>query len=89
MMNRATMLVFAVALCRICACQTALAENCSIFPVARTFNAGMRTYSVRELHDLTARIGTSDYVWDIGTVKSKTTPIPITYLIGVPIDNAA
>jgi len=49
----------------------------------------LRTYSVQELHDLTARIGTSDYVWNIGTVKSKTTPIPITYLIGVPIDNAA
>ena len=49
----------------------------------------LRTYSVQELHDLTARLGTNDYLWDIGTVKSKTTPIPITYLIGVPIDNAA
>ena len=53
------------------------------------FVSCLRTYSVQELHDLTARIGTSDYVWNIGTVKSKTTPIPITYLIGVPIDNAA
>ena len=49
----------------------------------------LRTYSVQELHDLTARLGTNDYLWDIGTVKSKTAPIPITYLIGVPIDNAA
>ena len=49
----------------------------------------LRTYSVQELHELTARLGTNDYVWSIGTVKSKTTPIPVTYLIGVPIDNAA
>jgi len=30
----------------------------------------LRTYSVRELHDLTARLGTCDYHWNIGTVKS-------------------
>jgi hypothetical protein len=44
----------------------------------------LRTYSVQDLRDLTAGLGTSDYHWEMGTVKSKTTPIPITYLLGVP-----
>ena len=49
----------------------------------------LRTYNVQDLHDLTTRLGTNDYHWDIGTVKNKTTPIPITYLIGVPLEKAA
>jgi hypothetical protein len=49
----------------------------------------LRTYSVQELHDLTARLEPNDYHWEIGTLKGKTTPIPITYLIGVPIENRA
>jgi len=49
----------------------------------------LRTYSVQELRDLTARLDTDDYHWAIGTVKSALAPIPITYLIGVPIENAA
>jgi hypothetical protein len=49
----------------------------------------LRTYSVDELRDLTAGLGTNDYHWDIGTVKGRTIPIPITYLIGVPIESAA
>jgi hypothetical protein len=49
----------------------------------------LRTYSVQDLRDLIARLGTNDYHWDIGTVKSKTTPMPITYLIGVPLEKAA
>ena len=49
----------------------------------------LRTYSVEELRDLTARLDTNDYHWDIGTVKSKMAAIPITYLIGVPHENAA
>ena len=44
------------------------------------------TYSVQELRELTARL--DDYRWDIGSVKSKASPIPITYLIGVPRDLA-
>ncbi len=44
----------------------------------------LRTYTVEELRDLTARLNANDYHWDIGTVKSKASPIPITYLIGVP-----
>lgn len=49
----------------------------------------VRTYSVEELRGLTARLDTNDYHWDIGTVRSKANPIPITYLIGVPNDHAA
>jgi hypothetical protein len=29
------------------------------------------------------------YRWDIGTVRGKPIPIPITYLIGVPLDTVA
>jgi hypothetical protein len=49
----------------------------------------LRTYSVQELHELTARLGANDYQWDVGTLKSETTPIPISYLVGVPIEKAA
>jgi hypothetical protein len=49
----------------------------------------LRTYSVEELRDLTARLATNDYHWDIGTVKSTAGPIRITYLIGVPKEKAA
>jgi hypothetical protein len=38
------------------------------------------------LHDLAARLEPNGYHWEIGTVKGKTTPIPVTYLIGVPRD---
>src|SRR5208282_18078 len=49
----------------------------------------LRSYSVEDLRDLTAKLGANDYHWDIGTVQSKTTPMPITYLMGVPKDNAS
>ena len=48
----------------------------------------MRTYSVRELHELIEGLNAKDYQWEIGKVKSTAGPIPITYLIGVPIDKA-
>ena len=50
--------------------------------------SSLRTYSVQELRELTAGLGTNDYQWDIGELKSTAGPIPITYLIGVPIDSA-
>ena len=31
---------------------------------------------------------TENYQWEIGEVKSKANPIPVTYLIGVPIERA-
>jgi hypothetical protein len=42
----------------------------------------LRWYSVRELRGLTA--GLDHYDWDIGTVRAKPIPFPITYLIGTP-----
>jgi hypothetical protein len=49
----------------------------------------LRTYSVEDLRALTDRVGGNGYHWEIGTVKTKAGPIPITYLIGVPNENAA
>ena len=49
----------------------------------------LRTYNIKELHDLTAKLDANDYHWNIGTVKSTAGPIPITYLIGVPNEKAA
>jgi hypothetical protein len=60
-----------------------------LVPVVMLFDglvSCLRTYSVLALRDLTARLDTKDYRWEIGTVKGKATPIPITYLIGLPID---
>ena len=48
----------------------------------------LRTYSVRELRDLIAELDRNGYRWDVGTVRSRMSPVPITYLIGVPIENA-
>jgi hypothetical protein len=45
----------------------------------------LRTYSVPELRELTEGLGTNDYQWDIGELKSSAGPIPVTYLIGVPM----
>jgi hypothetical protein len=44
----------------------------------------LRIYSCPELRELTA--GLDRYHWDIGTVRVKWVPTPITYLIGVPIE---
>ncbi len=62
-----------------------------MLPLVTLFDAlvsCLRTYSVRELHELTARLGTNGYRWEIGTLKGRMTPIPITYLIGVPTEPA-
>jgi hypothetical protein len=48
-----------------------------------------RTYSVAELRELAGGLGANNYEWDIGELKSTTGPIPITYLIGVPIGDGA
>jgi hypothetical protein len=49
----------------------------------------LRTYSVAELRELTEGLNATNYEWEIGEVKSMAGPIPITYLIGVPIDRAS
>src|SRR5690242_980350 len=46
----------------------------------------VRTYSVQELRELTEDLGANNYKWDFGELKGPAGPIPITYLIGVPID---
>jgi len=48
----------------------------------------LRTYSVAELRELVEGLEADDYQWEIGEVKSKANPIPVTYLIGVPIERA-
>jgi hypothetical protein len=60
-----------------------------VFPLVLLFDSVvscLRIYSVQELRGLTA--GLDLYRWDIGIVRGKPIPIPITYLIGVPIENA-
>ena len=44
----------------------------------------LRTYSPRELTQLTTALGDAGYTWEIGRVRSWRSPVPITYLIGVP-----
>ena len=46
----------------------------------------LRWYSVPELRALTA--GLDHYRWDIGTLLGKPIPIPVTYLIGLPLEQA-
>jgi len=45
----------------------------------------LRTYSVQELKALTAGLDASDYHWEVGSVKSNGSLIPITYLVGIPL----
>ena len=52
-----------------------------------TIVSWLRLYSVPELRELTS--GLDSYQWDISTVRIKPLPNRITYLIGVPSDNAA
>ena len=51
------------------------------------FVSCLRFYSVEELRSLTVGFTSSDYTWSAGTVDGKRVPMPVTYLIGVPIDN--
>ena len=46
----------------------------------------VRTYSVQELRELTEALDAKNYHWEIGSTSG---PIPISFLIGVPIENAA
>ena len=60
-----------------------------VVPLVRLFDSivcVLRWYSLRELRALT--IGLDRYHWDIGTVRGKPVPIPITYLIEVPMEKA-
>ena len=48
----------------------------------------LRTYSVAELRELVDGLEAENYQWDFGELKSKANPIPVTYLMGVPIARA-
>jgi len=40
------------------------------------------------LRELTEALDAKNFQWEIGEVKSRAGPIPITYLIGVPVDSS-
>ena len=48
-----------------------------------------RTYSVQELRELTTRLDSHDYRWDIGAIKGNASPIPVTYLDCFTIEPSA
>jgi len=47
--------------------------------------SSLRTYNVGELRELTEAPDAKNFQGEIGEVKSTAGPIPITYLIGVPV----
>lgn len=51
------------------------------------FVSCLRMYSVEELGSLTAGLTSDGYTWTAGTVSGQRVPMPVTYLIGVPIEN--
>ena len=51
------------------------------------FVSCLRMYSVEELRSLAAGLANDSYTWSAGTVEGKRVPMPVTYLIGVPIEN--
>jgi hypothetical protein len=46
----------------------------------------LRTYSVQELRELTEGLHENNYRWEAAELKITAGPIPITYLLGVPIE---
>jgi hypothetical protein len=44
----------------------------------------MRSYSPRELGELTGGLSANGYRWDIGEERGGSLPLPVTYLIGYP-----
>jgi hypothetical protein len=49
----------------------------------------LRTYSVRELIELTSGLRSAGYEWKIGQETGDVFPLPITYLIGYPVRESA
>ncbi len=47
----------------------------------------LRTYTPVELRELTAKLADDGYAWEIGEERIKRSPIPMTYLIGYPIES--
>jgi len=58
-----------------------------VLPIGTMFDgivSCLRTYSPRELNQLTTAMGDTGYTWEIGRARSWRSPVPITYLIGIP-----
>jgi hypothetical protein len=49
----------------------------------------LRTYSRAEMQQLIQELGTTAYDWQIGREYPAGSPIPIPYLIGVPLPSCA
>ena len=46
-----------------------------------------RSYTVKELGELTSSLKKADYVWEIGWVSIPFSPLRVTYAIGYPKNN--
>jgi len=46
--------------------------------------SSLRTYTPAELHELTEALSADGYQWEIGEVRAKRAPVPVTYVIGCP-----
>lgn len=44
----------------------------------------LRTYSPEELRELTSGLGDGSYCWEMGETQGPRSPLPITYLVGIP-----
>jgi hypothetical protein len=51
------------------------------------FVSTLRTYSVKDLQDMTAELNARDYAWDIGKLSHPWLPLSLPYAVGVPLDN--
>jgi SAM-dependent methyltransferase len=61
-----------------------------VLPIVLLFDSivsVLRMYNIEELRDLTT--GLVGYRWSTGTVRSKPIPVPVRYLIGVPIESGS
>ena len=63
-----------------------------VLPVLILFDgvvSSLRTYSPSELTDLTQRLGDHGYIWEIGEETAGPGPVPVTYLVGYPKEEAS
>jgi len=51
------------------------------------FVSCLRSYTLDELRKMTKEFSEEGYQWEIGEKRGKFLPIPVTYLIGYPIDS--
>lgn len=51
--------------------------------------SSLRTYTPDELHQMTRSLQRDDYRWEIGQTRHALLPSRVTYLLGIPLRNAA